>query len=516
MKVNYPESIIEKSSGFSGAEKYLGRLCNNTFLSLWAYPNIFRDQGRTTAQRTVPKGDGKEVCDLLVVFGNHVLIFSDKHCKFPNSGNIQVDWSRWYRKAVRDAAKQVWGAERWIFQYPENLFLEKDCVKPFPFKIPSRDVAVVHRIVVAYGGSAECIQQLGGTGSLMICPAIIGDKHVCSEKAGCLPFAIGLVDPSKGFVHILDDTSLEVVMKTLDTISDFTRYLTKKEELIKSGKLMMASGEDDLLAYYLRETDANGEHTFLPDRKDKQPDGIAIVEGLWKSFCKHHSRLAQIRANEISYSWDALIEKFIHHLTSGTLYRTTDPDIRNQEEMFRILASEDRTGRRMLAEQFVDLIKKTPQKSRATRLIVPTRSNTPYYLYLVLPKLTDVPDERYREVRGVLLEKYLYITKLKHPTAKQIVGLATETGINRVCSEDFAYLDVSNWTKEDEDHAKKVERELIDKGLLGKQAMFRSSTNEYPDAQRRHVITGMKGSERNESCPCGSGKKFKKCCGFGM
>lgn len=107
MKVNYPETILNKSLGSTNSEIYLSRLCNETFLSLWSFPNIFRDQGRTSNNRKVVKGSGKEVCDILVVFENHVLIFSDKQCEFPNSGDVNLDWCRWYNRAVKRSAQQL-------------------------------------------------------------------------------------------------------------------------------------------------------------------------------------------------------------------------------------------------------------------------------------------------------------------------------------------------------------------------------------------------------------------------
>lgn len=301
MKVNYPQTILNKSDGSTNTETYLSSLCNETFLSLWSYPNLFRDQGRTNSKRSEAKGDGKELCDILVVFENHIIIFSDKQCAFSNIGNIQLDWSRWYKKAVREAANQIYGAERWILNYPNTIYIDKKCTQPFPYVIPPKDSAIVHRIVVAHEASKKCIKHLGGTGSLMISPHIIGDMHINTQEHQCTPFAIGQVNPQKGYIHVFDDTSLEVVMKTLDTISDFIQYLTKKEELIQSDKLIIAAGEDDLLGYYLENIDKDGEHTFLPSSK-KTVDGIVIDEGIWDGFSKHPSRLAQIKANEISYS----------------------------------------------------------------------------------------------------------------------------------------------------------------------------------------------------------------------
>ncbi len=510
MKVNYPETILRKSGGLSNSEKYLARLGDDTFLSLWSFPNLFRDQGRTNAKRREPKGDGKEVCDLLVIFDEHVIIFSDKYCIFPNSGNLQVDWSRWYKRAIRDAAKQLWGAERWIFENPGNLYLDKKCHRSFPLSIPRRESAIIHRIVVAHGASRECIEKLGGSGSLMINPHIIGDMHICTKDRQCLPFSIGQVDPQKGYVHVFDDTTLEIVMRVLDTISDFTLYLTKKEKFIASGKLAMAAGEDDLLAYYLRQVDKNNEHTFLTD---DNVDFLYIDEGLWNSFLKGPQRMAQIKANEISYSWDKLIEKFIRHMTAGTSYQLTPPSIKDQEKILRFLAREDRSSRRILAESIHELIAKTPENSRTTRLIFPLRPGDPHYLFLLLPKPRTHTYEQYREARIDLLQRYVKVTKLQYQNAKDIIGFATETGVQGERSEDFIYYDSKNWSEKEKKEAEDIRDELVRLGLLGRRRMFRRRTHEFPVKGSGPVLTGMKGNERNKPCPCGSGRKFKKCCG---
>jgi hypothetical protein len=79
---------VRRSEGVTPSERYLKRLCDRSFLSLWSYPGVFRDQGRTNG-----KGDGKEVCDLLVVFENHVIIFSDKYIQFDNAADVGVGWA---------------------------------------------------------------------------------------------------------------------------------------------------------------------------------------------------------------------------------------------------------------------------------------------------------------------------------------------------------------------------------------------------------------------------------------
>lgn len=512
MDINYPETILNKSQGFTESEAYLNHLCTNSFLSLWSYPNLFRNQGRSNPNRSEAKGDGKELCDLLVIFDNHIIIFSDKECEFPRSGNVSLDWSRWYRKTVRDAANQIWGAERWILNYPDSVFLDSKCTQLLPLRFPSREDVIVHRIVVAHGASKECIKQLGGSGSLMIKPSVVGDMHMNTKEQICMPFTIGQIDPSRGYVHVFDDTSLEVVMKTVDTISDFIHYLTKKEELIQSGKLVMASGEDDLLAHYLKHIDENGEHTFFPE-SEQSVNAIYISEGIWEGFCKHPSRLAQIRANQVSYSWDLLIEKFIYHITTGTSYRMSHPDINAQEEGFRFLAKENRTRRRFLSESLLNLIEKTPIDSRTTRTVLPSKPGDPYYLFFLLPKLDSMPYSKYRELRGELLYSYLLIAKFRFPEIKNIIGIATETGHKDERTEDFMYLDATTWTEEDNLDASELEAEFINKGLIGKVKLSKTNVLEYPNRKSEPITYGMKGYERNNPCPCGSGRKFKKCCG---
>ena len=76
-----PGVPLTRGEGTTLAEQYLRRLCDRTFLSLWSHAGIYRDQGPI----------GKEVCDLLVVFENHILIFSDKYCEVSRTGKLALD-----------------------------------------------------------------------------------------------------------------------------------------------------------------------------------------------------------------------------------------------------------------------------------------------------------------------------------------------------------------------------------------------------------------------------------------
>jgi hypothetical protein len=353
---------IEKAGGFTEAERYLRALCERTFLSMWSYPSVFRDQGRENC------GDGKEVCDLLVVFDNDILIFSDKHCKFASEGDLKVNWCRWYKAAVRDSVKQIWGAERWIKSFPDRLFLDRKCTQPLPVNLPPIEQARFHRIIVAHEASLRCREKFGGSGSLMMIPDIIGPAHYSDSEMQVMPFAVGQVDPQKGFVHVLDDTSLAILMTELDTISDFVGYLDKNERFIKASRLGFAAGEEELLAEYLKKVNADGEHDFIFDGDDAR---IGLIEGFWEDFRTSPQRAAQKKANEISYCWDALIERFSHNAMMGTQYRSSIGGFSGTERSLRFLAREKRTRRRILAESLIGMINAYPGRMIATRVVPP-------------------------------------------------------------------------------------------------------------------------------------------------
>src|SRR5450432_293868 len=127
------------ASPVTASEEYLSLLCARAFLHLWSYPNLFKDQGKRGS------GDGKELCDLAVVFGDEIFVFSDKHCELKGGSSLDQSWARWYRRAVLKSAGQVMAAERWFRSYPERVFLDPKCQERFPIRLPPNPT--VHRIL---------------------------------------------------------------------------------------------------------------------------------------------------------------------------------------------------------------------------------------------------------------------------------------------------------------------------------------------------------------------------------
>ena len=147
---------IERAAGKTKSERYLTSLAERSFLDLLSYPNVFVDRRSNGG-----KSDGKELCDLLVVCGDHVLIFSDKSIAWPAVDDPELAWSRWFRRAVKKSADQVRGAERWITKHSDRLFLDPACSKPFPIELPPADRRRVHAIVVALGVASISVMAAG-------------------------------------------------------------------------------------------------------------------------------------------------------------------------------------------------------------------------------------------------------------------------------------------------------------------------------------------------------------------
>ncbi len=512
MEVNYPQTIIKKSDGSNASEAYLSRLCNETFFTLWSYPNIYRDQGRIKNANGVKKGDGKELCDLLAIFDNHIYIFSDKDCSFPKNGDVNIDWARWYKKTIEDAANQIYGAERWLFKFPKAIYMDKACENPLPIPIPDKEEAIVHRIVIAHGASEICKKHFnGGSGSIILCNEILGKQHYDNSSFEVKPFWVGQICPEKGFVHVFDDVSLEIVMQSLDTVSDFSEYLSKKEALFCGPKKIMATGEEEILAYYLTNADDDGNKGFnFLESHERQ--AICFAEGCWNDFCHSEKRRKQIDINKVSYFWDALIEKFLFHMVTGTLDYMSEPNINSQEQIFKFLARENRLNRRILSHAFIDFMKQTDENMMATRVVLPSSHNSPAFLFFLCPYLPETGTyQKYRETRRVLLNNHVIILKKQYPYLKDIIGIATETKESEH-SEDIIHLDAHNWSQQEYAQAEELEKQMIKEGVLNIRKMKRVGIQEFPKKDMKIKSSPISGKERNMPCPCGSGKKFKRCC----
>lgn len=292
---------ISDAEGVNNSERLLLRLCRKSFLSLWSHANLHTDQDMRQG-----KGSAKEFADVLVIFGDDVVIFSDKHIDFQSEKNLSVAWARWYRRAILSSAKQLHGAMGWLQRFPNRIFLDSQCTRSLPVQIPPPEKAHIHLVAVTRGSFDACAQHFPGSlGTHQIRTDVEGSAH---EKT---PFTVGLLGRHNKFIHVFDEYSLEVVMDEMDTITDFITYLGARENLLSDPQTVVAAaGEEQLIAAYITYGSENG-HTFFPASSSEKPDYVWFDESHYSGLRMRPEYAERRRANEISHVWDDIIERFI-------------------------------------------------------------------------------------------------------------------------------------------------------------------------------------------------------------
>jgi len=295
------------------SEQFVYDICTKSFLSLWSYIN--------------PKGKtpGKELCDVLVICDPHVIVISVKDIQFKHTDNPSIDWKRWKRKAIEGSIKQIKGAIRWLDR--SEHVVQKNGSKGL--KLPLIDKRIYHRIAVAFGGKGE---------------VPISSSDISNDS----------------FYHVLDEQSFFLLLRHLDTISDFVHYLIDKEKFLLKTPTIISGGEENLLAVYLH----NGRQF---------PSGIntMILEGdLWDKFSNKPEFKAKLRKDTESYIWDKLIEVLCDGDFEGEKW--FGPDMSESELAIRVLVQENRFSRRMLGsafKAFLELSKAGSVRSRCVQAI---------------------------------------------------------------------------------------------------------------------------------------------------
>jgi hypothetical protein len=374
------------------SEEFVAKLCKNTFLSLWSLPN--------------PLGKkGKELCDLLVVCDPDVIIFSVKDINIIDSGNIDVDVERWIKRAIDASVSQIYGAERIIGISERITLADRETTIDLP---PSKN-RNIYRVAVAFGRKDEY-------------PLIYGNM-------------------GKGFVHVMDDRSIQVILKELDTITDFIHYLKTKEEFIAQGQLPLAGDEEDYLAVYMQ----YGKSFPVPC------DLLVLDNDLWLTYKNDKEYIYEKAQNESSYLWDSLIEQYCDDFEKGKLNIT-----RNDFEVaIRQMARENRYARRILSGSFMEVIgtKGNPSNIRA-RMIRSSYDQSIVYVILKAP----MDDREYRR-RELTLR--CAVARYKNKDAHTVIGIATEkyNGASGF-SLDIYYMHLPVWEDKHNDKMEEIIKEL--------------------------------------------------------
>jgi len=493
---------IEKSKGLTPTEKMLADFCERSFLKLWSYPNPYKD-------------DGKELCDVLVVFENESLIFFDRRTDFPATSDKdpRVLWQRWRRKAIDRQIGTVHGAADYV-RSGRAIYLDPQGKTPFPISIDLAKVNI-HKIIVAHGAAEACLSasETNVSGSLAI-------SYSTQPENDEVPFMLDLDknDP----VHVFDSHSLPILLNELDTIGGFTNYLDAKEDAIRGLDFLSYCGEEDLLAHYLLNLDENGRHVI--GVKDKSVNGVAIGEGEWKDFTAMPLYVSTKTANKASYLWDEIIQRTSQNSLDGTLLGSGRFGKRSA---IIEMAKEPRFMRRELSQAMINSIRAYPKHLGASSRNVslwPSFDAKKAYVFLQVRPPEEVRRMLdYRGRRQRMLEIACAAAKNIKPDLEVIVGIAIDAPeFADEDGEDFLLLDCKEWPEE-----RKLDYQSLNAhfNFFQSPSLQKKETRvfEFVEPQASDAIQAGNGGAflrglgalskvgRNKPCPCGSGRKYKHC-----
>jgi len=383
-------------------------LCRRSFLSLWSYANP-------------QQPNGKELADVMVVFGRHITVFSVKEIAFKEHGDPAVAAARWVRRAIDASIDQLRGARR-VLDSMEHV-IKSDGSLGIP--LPPRSERVVHLMAVAAGGKRE------------------------------VPFGGG--DHQGDYVHVVDEFALREIFSELDTAPDLIDYLVAKEA---HEGVILSEGEENLFALYLHD-----------GRSLPSVQGLAVQGGLWEHVKAEPEFKARKQADAVSYWWDEQIERLIADHGIST---EAPPDPNEFELVVRTMASERRFERRLLSEAFIGWVL---TKQRGGRMLFSDGTKTAHS-FATFPPQTD-RDTR----RGELLAHCFVARSPRGPLAQagcdveKAIGLGTEVYNPSGYSIDVVYFERPTWTEED-DRWTEQGRSLF--GIHQELAMGHATVLEFP------------------------------------
>lgn len=519
---NQSESVIvlkpiQKGEGSTPGERELTKLADLAFFGLWSYPSVHRrivKGGRTIKH---------EVVDLIVVFGKDVILFSEKDIKFPSTGDTKVNWGRWLRQSVLGSLDQLRGAERYIRSGRSKLFLNRKCTQPFPFALDDPELRT--HLVAICRNSIEPAQNYfakftekgapDSTGSLAF-SALMREEQMLAN-----PFWVGDIDPSKTFVHVFDEGSLNLLFTELDAGPDFIDYLVERERAIRKEHLSVIYGEEDFLAVYFSNLQPNGFGAYRPYRPipaNVDDFLFTLEEGMWSALRNSGIYAFFEGQRKAAMAWKRVTNDLSEAILSANVGSEVSTDsLTTHERVVRVMASENRASRAVLGHMLIEKFNTVPGQARSARVVPSLAHPKRIYIFLLFPWIdAHVNYDGYREERKACMKLYARASQVKFPSYSEIVVLGADTKGSPVSSEtvlvaerdpNLSDAEIAEILSMMEEH--QILTTFADPASLS----FHPIT---PDARIFDSFWAAPPPDKlpgvNAPCYCGSGRKYKKCC----
>jgi hypothetical protein len=280
--------------------------------------------------------------------------------------------------------------------------------------------------------------------------------RVCVAFGSCGKAGLQQGDFGKGFVHVFDEASLPIILRELDTITDFTEYLEAKRLFFESGRRIVVPGEEHLLALYLH------HNRGFPDGHEV----LILDDTLRPGFSNSAENQARKTADRASYAWDRVIEYVSRDLLAEDLLFANPPS--EGERVLRTLARECRFYRRFLGENLIEVLLGGQVRSR----MLQSMSGVTYVM-LAADRKQD------REWRIAELAARCTIARVRIPESSTVVGIASERAVEgaRGLSFDLFMMEKPELSADDIMEAERLSNEL---GYFRSPQVSTRDVQEYP------------------------------------
>lgn len=357
---------------------------------------------------------GKELCDLLVIFEDTAFIWQIKDLKLGEDG-------RYNKGEVQKNIRQLSGARRMLLDAGTSLTLSNS--RRHPEVLDPSKIKRIFLFSLLMGEGEEFYSTMETHKSLTI--------------------------------NVVTRDFLEIILKELDTVSDFRDYYAEKERVLASPQiksLVVNGGEEELLGWYIQ------KGRSFSDFENKNM--ILLEEGIWQGLQSDPEYWAKQKEDHISYGWDFLINQA--HTTGSEAY----------EKVARELARPNRFMRRILSGTFYEAMKEAHENKTHDlyRRVIPNFEGRTYCFVFASPG-------RDGSHRRAALANFCFVARGKFKETTTVIGIATEKGIGPTSSYDFCLLDMPEWGEEQEKAMLEMQSGM---GILKEPTMTPFSADEFP------------------------------------
>ena len=287
------------------AEEKIVELLRKSLLNYWVIPNPY-------------KKDKEELCDILMIFKNDIIIISDKSCgitKKPNNSNdLEKKWSN-FCDGLSKSKSQLKMAMEYIKLHSNEIYSDKDCFRNAPLDININEDTKFHLITTVSNWTDLIKNKLNNDGSLLLNTETNFVTRGESRKNERYAFTLHNIPDNNIFYHMIDEVNLFKIIKHINTPTDLIKYLKNRENLIRDdiNQQQNMSGETEQFLFFpfIEKSYLKTQKTFISHTEKFDIDYILETLDFEEDFTNKYNCYKQLINNQIQLNIEETLKTFI-------------------------------------------------------------------------------------------------------------------------------------------------------------------------------------------------------------